>query len=185
MSELLPKQNIKGSLAETKNSLDSSAEIPPAKPRFLVFGSRISGAFGLANSLEEHLVNLGFEDPKVDAVRDAAFIEAAFYNVRPVSDSPEIESSVSGGRLRRLGRSLLRCEVSTREAVKKDVPRGVIVFPTMRQYTPSGMGMFIHSPRDFIQELCDTNKVPVIFMEDIQTQADLAISVSTFAAEPK
>lgn len=186
MSELVPRQTSSIAVTETHPLQGSPAEQFPAKPRFVVFGSRISGAYGAADAFEKHLAEIGFDDARVEAVRDAAYIDDAFYNIQPATEAPELEPKKGGDKLRRLVRAVLGREIAPKEEkVDKDTPQGVIVFPQMRQYTPSGMGMFIRSPRDYIQELCDTNNVPVVFMEDIQSQAELAASLSAFAIEPK
>jgi len=183
---MIHEESKKDALLSQSDSLDLSPEIIHTKSRFLIFGSRISGAYGTADGFEKHLVALGFEDARVDAVRDAAYITDAFYNSSRAGDSLELEPSKPSGVLHRLGNLILRREATTSpDDAIKDLPQGVIVFPQMRQYTPSGMGMFIHSPRDYIQDLCDKNQVPVIFIEDLHSEAELANSVSAFAVGPK
>ena len=184
---MIKKENTKkDTLVSQSDTLVSSQEAIPTKPRFLIFGSRISGAYGTADAFEKHLAALGFEAAQVDAVRDAAYIDDAFYNISQAADSLELEPSKPSGVLRRLGNLILRREVATSpDDAGKDLPQGVVVFPQMRQYTSSGSGMFIHSPRDYIQDLCDKNQVPVIFIEDLHSEAELANSVSAFTVGPK
>ena len=162
------------------NNEPSKSEIAPTKPRFVIFGSRISGAYVTATAFEEYLAAHGFEDAQVDAVRDVAFINDAFYNTHPEDASRELPASKRAGVLRRLGLTLLRREVAVQEEVAKDLPHGVVVFHEMRQYMPSGSGMFIPSPREYIQELCDKNGVPVIFTEDVRSGAELNDALSGF-----
>lgn len=167
------------------NTVDTSRETVPVKSRFVIFGSRISGAYGAADAFEKYLATHGFEDTQVDTVRNAAFIDDVFYNTPQEDASREVPTSKPASILRRLGHALLRREVaSAQDGVGKDLPLGVVVFPEMRQYTPSGSGMFIPSPREYIRDLCDKNRVPVIFMEDVHTAAELAGAISSFALEP-
>lgn len=175
-----PKNN---ELELSTDVIDLTKEMAPAKPRFVIFGSRTSGAYGTATAFEEYLTDHGFEDAQVDAVRNAAFINDAFFNTPPEDMSREFTESKRPGVLRKLGLTLLRREVVAQEEDSKDLPQGVVVFPEMRQYMPSGSGMSIPSPREYIQDLCDKNSVPVIFMEDMHGNAELNAAFSIFELE--
>ena len=137
----------------------------------------------MITSFEEFLTTHGFDDAQVDAVRDVAYINDAFYNTSPEETSSMDPTLKRKGVMRRVGRTLLRRDVAIQEEVAKDLPQGVVVFPEMRQYMPNGSGMFIPSPREYIQDLCDKNGVPVIFMETVKNEADLSAALLSFELE--
>lgn len=92
-SELTPIPAKRELLAQTEN-------------RVLVLGSRLSGAFTLADSFQEYLRQRGIAEPRVAVLRDAGLIELAILG----------RESIEEGRKH-------PC-----------LPKGVILLPTMRQY---------------------------------------------------
>jgi len=175
---------IKGETAAYPDAIDWAAERAPRGPRFLVLGSRVSGAYGVASDIKQWLVANGFGDARVDAVRDVARIDSALHNIRRPDAARGLPGSKPGGYLRSLGQMLLRREaVSIPEEVGENLPLGVIVFPQMRQYTPNGNGMPIPNPRSYIETLCDAWGVPVIFTEDFSAPEGVEATMARFQIE--
>jgi|GEM_PF-1476845 len=178
--------NPEKSVATTHDSVAVSSEMAPVDPRFVIFGTRVAGVYGARDAFEAHLAAAGFPDAQVDAVRDAAAIQNAFYDIHVGDASRNIEPEQPTSTLRKFVDTLLKREVAVVQdeaETSTNLPQGVVVFPEMRQYTSTGGGMTIPSPREYIQELCDEHGVPVIFMEDLQNEAELATAVSRLALE--
>lgn len=124
--------------------------LPITKPdRVVIYGSRTSGAPVVADELQKYLQEKGLNNPSVEVVRNVAVIENAFYDV-PIGQNVNSKN------------------------IPHNIPKGVIVFPQMRQYSED-MGMSVDtnaknlsgmSRREYIQRLCDKNKVPYIIVEN-------------------
>lgn len=107
--------------------------------RILVLGSRLSGAFTLADNFQEYLEKAGIPNPDVEVLRDAGMIKDAF-----------------------LGRGYSEANKHLEDGT---LPRGVILFPEMRQYTPSGSGMSLQTYEcgidEYVEGLCAEYGVPL------------------------
>ena len=153
-------------LAQPEGS--DSTELAVDPNRVVVYGSRLSGALDLARELGRYLEERGVSQPQVVGWRDAGYLRQAFF------DEP-LPHEVIDGPI-----SLPSGKVT--DAPVRTLPRGVVVFPEMRQYTEMG-GMFLdtYESKDFygkstfdhIRELCERHGVPYLRMDYGATQEQL------------
>lgn len=124
----------------------TSHELAVIPDRLVVFGTRAlndslqHGAQNLARYVRAYLEENGI-DAEATWTSDASHIADTFF-----------------------GRSRANPDA------KPTIPKGVIAFPEMRQYTPHG-GMTIETPMDDIQRLCDEHEVPLVRIETMDPQA--------------
>ncbi len=124
--------------------------------RILVLGSRSSGAYRFAGDFERYLEQKGIPNPEVESTRNAFYIEDAF-----------------------LGRDTLN-------EGKRDpnVPKGVILFPEMRQYVgPNGMNIPTYDRSsvnmegetiaDRVRKLCRQYNVPLIEITEYLSEQEV------------
>lgn len=107
--------------------------------RVVVYGSRLSGTFELADKFKEHLKEQGVPNPVVSTCRNVEMINDAFYDIR----DPQWET------------------VDTSKQIPT-LPRGVIVFPEMRLIRSAGPAMTIPTPYEYIKGLCDKHGIPIV-----------------------
>lgn len=106
--------------------------------RFVIYGSRLSGAYKISEELSRFLLEKGIENPDVEVVRDAGYINQRFY---------------------------LEPEGKRTKKTPPKLPRGVILLDEMRQYF-QGKGMTLDTTssgiRDYVETLCRENGIPLI-----------------------
>jgi hypothetical protein len=127
---------------------DRTPEAMAHANRVVVYGSRLSGAFGLAVRLQEFLAENGIENPEVCGERFTGQIENAFYGRNEQGEGDPT------------------------------IPRGVIALHEMRQQTPSGTRMFVPTPHGSIQELCDRHEVPFVAIAEAPTPEAIGSAVT-------
>jgi hypothetical protein len=172
-----------GGIVNTENK--QSPEVLNTSNRVLVFGSRVSEAFKLAEDFEKYLEEKGIPTPSVEVCRDIQYISDAFYKKPPENlvnnvskKTATLNSSKSLSELIKRGLDLIdhkpREEVLQPDTSSNDIPHilpfGVIVLPEMRLYTPDGVGMTVDSPYEQIEELCKKNGVPIIKIGDTESK---------------
>lgn len=143
--------------------------------RIVVYGSRLSGAFTLAKDFEEYLKDNGVPDAQVHTTRNVAAINDAFFDInhtrQQLSEILPLEPKTTKSHklLSLFGRKSNETNSSSMQVPDSDnpekqtptLPRGVIVFPEMRQYDLNDHGMNVESPIEAIKALCDQYGVPV------------------------
>src|SRR3989344_3460648 len=159
MSENSPGPGELGIMLEqtglSRNESSSYPEKLKISNRVLVYGSRVSGAFQLAEEFENYLKERDIPATSVEVCRNAHSIEDAFYDRRAPTPPAETTwvnppSSNKGiARLAQRGVELFRGRTSREESPKPaeisqdTLPTGVIVLPEMRQSGPGGLEMTI------------------------------------------
>lgn len=142
---------IEHGLARRKADIAPAGEKRPVYEvdpnRFVVYGSRISGAFSLGEELLKFLSEKGVAEPNVQVVRDARVIDQAFY---------------------------LKPSTKRSKNSPPKLPRGVILLGEMRQYF-NGQGMSLDTTssgiRDYVEKICKENGIPLaIFTGDFSEE---------------
>jgi hypothetical protein len=120
-------------------------EVP--KNRILIFGSTQSGIFEMQKDFKEYLKERGILDPHVETARYIDSIKPAIFGTHAIPESEEEK--------------------------RKNLPKGVIVLPTMRQETEAGnmtidtynaTSLYGQTVYDYIKTICGEYNVPVIFL---------------------
>lgn len=140
--------NITEASGNLANKDAQPKEIRQSQSRIVVFGSRVSGAANFSQDFTNLLEKRGIEHVEVEWYREAPHIKTSFFGLAPGEPFSDPKASL---------------------------PRGVVVFPELRQYH-NGMGMSIRThfakglddktPYDHIKELCDKFGVPCVRMEE-------------------
>lgn len=122
----------------------------PVVNRVLIMGSRLGGAFQFGEGFQKYLEERGVPEPSVEVLRNANLIEKA------VLDSEDTDE----------GRG------------NPNLPRGVILLPEMRQYTPSGQGMTIDTNLSgigkYVEGLCAKHNIPLVKINKYESPEQLS-----------
>lgn len=113
--------------------------------RVLILGSSVSGVFELRKDFQAYLEEKDIPEPNVEVLRDVAMIETAI-----------------------LGR-----ETIEEDRGNPNLPKGVILLPEMRQYSPTGMGMSLDTDEsgisDFVKKLCQRWGIPLVKIQEYKS----------------
>lgn len=122
-----------------------SGEVLEDREQVVVLGSNLSGAQGVAESLDALLEEKGVPHQQAEVTRDVASIAKAIFGIDP--DDPE--------------------SIATK-------PMCVVLLGQMRQYDEHGRGMTIDTGRDknlegltvrdSVRIMCDNHEIPMLFM---------------------
>ncbi len=134
----------------SEDALAAVAEVeavinPPVDlSRFVVYGSRVSGALDFVTDFRKGLAGAGIADANVVWSRDAANIAIAFFNLWESND-------------------------------RETLPRGVVVFPEMRQnnFSIDAFDRYgsDQSPFEYIADFCRRYRVPIVaFQGDVDSR---------------
>jgi hypothetical protein len=156
-------------------------ETLPHSQRLVILGSRISGAFDLANQVDSSLKERGIEGVGIGLTRDVSHIDDAFFGRSPQAPSPALprgETAAADKPTKRLlgwlGSKLLQSDVIKADDVSQQdentaarpdsIPAAVLIFAHMRQYGPDGTGFTIDTPVEGIEKLCAKYGVPFTYV---------------------
>lgn len=188
-----------GRLSDSILVYSDEAYTPPedlnTSNRVVVYGSRLSGACELAVGFNDYLIERAIPEPTVEVCRDAQYITDAFYDRQPVIHestklNPQIPASKRGlanlmihvkSLLKRSspdGRGISIPVEPSQDIPASTLPKGVVVLPEMRQYTPDGQGMTINAPYEYIRQLCEKHGVPIVRLEKIDAEEITALQLS-------
>jgi hypothetical protein len=157
----------------------ASHEGLPISDRIVVYGTRLDGVEGLVTELRKQLDKGGFEDVVAYYNREAGYIEGSFYDMHRNEEiratkalAASSEMSQKPSVFRRL--ASLVTSTAVESAQEGSIPRGVIILPHMRQYTPSGAGMTITTPYEYIANLCAQHEVPFVRVDGLNGPEDVS-----------
>ncbi len=199
---------------ERDNSRDNE-QLPPQSDRIVVYGSRISGAGNVAMRIQEILTTQGIseDEARVDYTRYVDGIKPTFFATNP--PLPERRSALAEseltlktseevakkGLMRRLRQHFQPSSTSQNPSNDRRVipdvsqpevdtfyntrPRGVLIFPEMRQYAFENMKMSVPTPKDYIIELCEVNDVPYVILENLEGEKTIEQAVIQLLGQDK
>jgi len=144
-------------MSDKERSLDnldvtSSKELTAPPYRVIVYGTRMESSGDLASMLQQYFEARGVPNPHVQLVRDEAYIFWHFFGFA------QDDQTVDESRL----------------------PKGVILFPMMRQYDRMGAGCSISTTHDLdlhglsikdkLTQLCAEYNVPFVWAEKLTAE---------------
>lgn len=171
-----PNKQSHGQLSSTERSghlQELGENLLPQSDRIVVFGTRSSGAGLLALALEESLKNHGVEG-RIDFTRHVYGIRDVFFSRFPqdTSDMEHQQITSSTDSSQAPTESALDPFYNTR-------PRGVIIFPEMRQVDPFGYNITVNGHVPGVVELCESNSVPYIIASESTPVEDISRELSS------
>lgn len=129
--------------------------------RVLILGSRLSRAFHLGEAFQAYLEQKGISELNVEVLSDVGRIEEAI-----------------------LGR-----EIVDEDRRNLDLPKGVILLPEMRQYSPSGMGMSLNTYKvgisTFVEDLCKEYGVPLVEIREDESPEQITGGLKQLLDRPQ
>lgn len=134
---------------------DSTPEVVNKRPKVLVLGTRRSGIIEFADLMSEYSRAHKGPDIDVELLRNVTHIDAALEGRD--TDNPDVEH---------------------------ESPVGVVVFPTMRFWTESGMGMDVETPVAHIEERCREAGIPYVIFNDVSTDREITTGTLELLSTP-